>query len=270
MCLVRLCRAGCPTQGGQRPRERGGGPARQVRCERRRCRRRWLRRKMCQLIERGIRRRQQKEMVGHARGRDGAPPHRSADTALPRARGRQREFRGPYTTACRSAACSRPGPCPLPMNVYASLLASPLRHVAQSSSRCLPVTLCIARSTLKPNLHIRSLAIRSRALHSTSTPSAQSHAQSSIVQFLGSRAWRATHRDSPPSSRSRNSWTPPPPQGPWQRFIRWLNSIPSNVILWGVLGVNGVIFVAWQYAKAALVRPMISRVIGRSERVLPL
>ncbi|KIP12854.1 hypothetical protein PHLGIDRAFT_97577 [Phlebiopsis gigantea 11061_1 CR5-6] len=74
----------------------------------------------------------------------------------------------------------------------------------------------------------------------------------SLVQFLASRFLQATHRSGAvSSSRSRSPFTPPPdPQGPWRRFIRWLDSLPSNAIFWGVLVINGAVFASWQLATA--------------------
>ena len=78
-----------------------------------------------------------------------------------------------------------------------------------------------------------------------------------IAQFLPNNVWKATHRSQTvSSSRSRNPYTPPPPKprGPWRRFIEWLESIPSNAIVWAVLAINGAVFLSWRAASALYVR----------------
>lgn len=80
---------------------------------------------------------------------------------------------------------------------------------------------------------------------------------SSVTQFLSNKVWQATHRSRIPrapslSGRARNSDRPPspPPRGPWQQLKEWINTIPSDAIFWGILGLNGVVFCAWQFAWA--------------------
>ncbi|EJD01069.1 rhomboid-domain-containing protein [Fomitiporia mediterranea MF3/22] len=47
----------------------------------------------------------------------------------------------------------------------------------------------------------------------------------------------------------RNSQSPYPQQfGPYDRFRRWFDQFPSEFIVWGIIGINGVVFLAWQYA----------------------
>lgn len=31
-------------------------------------------------------------------------------------------------------------------------------------------------------------------------------------------------------------------------FLNWCNRLPSNIIVWGILGLNGAVYMAWQYA----------------------
>lgn len=89
-------------------------------------------------------------------------------------------------------------------------------------------------------------------------PAASQHPAPSIVQFLSNRVWQATHRSrsSQVSSRRGGSFrSPPPPRGPWQQFKERIESVPSNVIFWGILVFNGVVFGAWQFAWAKYVSP---------------
>ena len=81
---------------------------------------------------------------------------------------------------------------------------------------------------------------------------------SSVLQFLSNKVWQATHRSriSPvaQSSRSRNPFRPPrPPRGPWQQFKDRIEAIPSNVIFWGILVLNGLVFAAWRFGWAQYV-----------------
>ena len=43
------------------------------------------------------------------------------------------------------------------------------------------------------------------------------------------------------------------PQNPWQRFRARLDSIPSAYIFWGIIGLNGAIFLTWNYAYVKVV-----------------
>lgn len=85
------------------------------------------------------------------------------------------------------------------------------------------------RISLRYALHNNSFLLRSRALpvhkfHATSFPS-------------------ATHRTTPHTSRD---WRPP---GRFRRFVRRLDFIPQSYILFGILGINGVVFAAWTYVQ---------------------
>jgi rhomboid-like protein len=138
------------------------------------------------------------------------------------------------------------------MNLYATLFASSVRRATAHPRTCTIATRGLLSFALRP------AAVWPRPLLGTlrpftASPFEVSRPQPSIVQFALSKAWGATHRSRIAASGRRNSWTPPPPQGPWQQFIRWLDSIPSNVIFWGVLGVNGAVFCAWQLATAIYV-----------------
>ncbi|KAJ3521380.1 hypothetical protein NM688_g9023 [Phlebia brevispora] len=69
----------------------------------------------------------------------------------------------------------------------------------------------------------------------------------SILQFISSSVWRATHRS---GGSSRNGFRPPRPRGPWQRFRDAFNSIPNNVIFWSIMVINGCVYMSWQFAHA--------------------
>ncbi|KAF8505516.1 hypothetical protein F5888DRAFT_1604493 [Russula emetica] len=92
------------------------------------------------------------------------------------------------------------------------------------------------RISLRYALHNNSFLLRSRAVpvhkfHATSFPS-------------------ATHRTG--TTHTQRDWRPP---GRLRRFIRRFNSIPQNYILFGILGINGVVFAAWTYVQMYGVPP---------------
>lgn len=66
---------------------------------------------------------------------------------------------------------------------------------------------------------------------------------SPVHKFHSNSFLNATHRTTPHAHRD---WRPP---GPFQRFTRRLNAIPPNYILFGILGINGVVFAAWSYVQ---------------------
>ena len=50
----------------------------------------------------------------------------------------------------------------------------------------------------------------------------------------------------------RRHWQP---VGPFQRFRRRFDNIPSDYLLFGILGINGAVFAAWSYVQMYQVRP---------------
>lgn len=82
---------------------------------------------------------------------------------------------------------------------------------------------------------------------------------SSILQFLSSQLRSATHRTtsrltrassrSPlPPNRPGGSFQPPGSEGGWKGFVRWVNGLPESAIIWGILGLNGIVYVMWNWA----------------------
>jgi hypothetical protein len=67
----------------------------------------------------------------------------------------------------------------------------------------------------------------------------------SILQFAKNTPWQATHRTV--GRASRHSGYGP---GGGRRRTNWLGSIPPNAIFWGVIAINGAVFIAWQFAKS--------------------
>jgi hypothetical protein len=95
------------------------------------------------------------------------------------------------------------------------------------------------RISLRYALQNNSFILRSRAspihkFHATSFPS-------------------ATHRTTTHTSRD---WRPP---GRFRRFIRRFNFIPEYYIIFGILGINGVVFAAWTYVRMFHVRLLFVR-----------
>ncbi|GJE84614.1 rhomboid-domain-containing protein [Phanerochaete sordida] len=115
------------------------------------------------------------------------------------------------------------------MSLYATIFANTFRRAAVSPRACRAAPAGLSSLFLKP---------------------AQVWQRPLSVQFALSKAWGATHRSRLATARPRDPWSPPPPQGPWQRFKQWLDSIPSNTIFWGVLGINAAVFAAWQLSRA--------------------
>jgi hypothetical protein len=62
---------------------------------------------------------------------------------------------------------------------------------------------------------------------------------SPVHKFHSNTFLNATHR-------TTSHWRP---LGPFQRFTRRLNAIPPNYIIFGILGINGVVFAAWSYVQ---------------------
>ena len=71
---------------------------------------------------------------------------------------------------------------------------------------------------------------------------------SPVYKFHATSFPNATHRT---TTYPRRDWRPP---GPFQRLIRQFNAIPPNYILYGILGINGVVFAAWSYVQMFRVR----------------
>jgi hypothetical protein len=66
----------------------------------------------------------------------------------------------------------------------------------------------------------------------------------------------------------RRPWQP---AGPYQRFRRRFDNLPSNYLLYGILGINGAVFAAWSYVQMFQVRlpfPLHRRSSRGAEHVL--
>jgi hypothetical protein len=108
----------------------------------------------------------------------------------------------------------------------------------------------VGHSILRPvNPASRSITLicqRHSLLHNT--PCLHSHV-SSIRKFHATDFFSATHRYA-----TRRVYRPGKPLGPWERFSRRFNTIPKNYLIFGILGINGVIFAAWSYVQIFQVR----------------
>ena len=70
-----------------------------------------------------------------------------------------------------------------------------------------------------------------------------------VLKMLSpSRSWNATHRGW--TSRGRSSFNAPrPPRFRfWQQISQRINRLPSDLIFWGIFGINGAVFLLWQVA----------------------
>ncbi|RPD61898.1 hypothetical protein L226DRAFT_613256 [Lentinus tigrinus ALCF2SS1-7] len=95
-------------------------------------------------------------------------------------------------------------------------------------------------------LGLRTFHKSTGPIRAASSPSIQE----SIWQFVINRVSRATHR----SGINRDSGGGygygggGGSRGPWQRFRQRIDAIPNNVIFWGIMGLNGLVFVSWNLA----------------------
>jgi hypothetical protein len=87
-------------------------------------------------------------------------------------------------------------------------------------------------------------------LASSSSYSAPTSA-SAITRFLKSNTFNATHRDVRFSPHSRSVRPPPRPQ----KKHGWLDSQPQSYVFCGIMVINGVVFLAWQWAASERVGP---------------
>src|SRR5260370_9614931 len=90
------------------------------------------------------------------------------------------------------------------------------------------------RISLRHAPHSNSFLLRSRAspvhkFHATSFPSTTHRTTTHVHRY-----WKQS--------------------GPFQRLIRWLNFIPQNYILFGILGINRFVFAAWSYIQMFYLR----------------
>jgi len=77
----------------------------------------------------------------------------------------------------------------------------------------------------------------------------QAKPSSGILQmFSPSHRLNATHRSGTSGGRSSFNAPRPPRFGFWQQISQRINRLPSDLIFWGIFGINGVVFVLWQIA----------------------
>jgi hypothetical protein len=74
---------------------------------------------------------------------------------------------------------------------------------------------------------------------------------SAITRFLQSNTFNATHRDVRFFPHSRSVRPPPRPQ----KKHGWLDSQPQSYVFYGIMVINGVVFLAWQWADSERVGP---------------
>lgn len=100
-----------------------------------------------------------------------------------------------------------------------------------------------------PNADILSKLSTLFSRHSSS-PRRAHPAPSRLGWYRESTGWRgqSVKRPSGLSGAGRSSFDPQSPS-PLKRFRRWFDQFPSEFIVWGIIGLNGAVFFAWQYAK---------------------
>jgi hypothetical protein len=114
------------------------------------------------------------------------------------------------------------------------------------------------------SIHNNARFFKRHTLHNTSV----SHLRiSSYQKFRATDFLNATFRDAMRHS-PRRPWQP---AGPYQRFRRRFDNLPSNYLLYGILGINGAVFAAWSYVQMFQVRlpsPLHHRSSRGAEHVL--
>ena len=99
-----------------------------------------------------------------------------------------------------------------------------------------------------PALRSSSTRISLRYVLHNSSFLLRSSRASPVHKFHATSFPSATHRT---NTRDSRDWRPP---GRFRRFIRRLNFIPQSFIIFGILGINGVVFAAWSYVQMFHVR----------------
>ena len=126
---------------------------------------------------------------------------------------------------------------------------------------------CVSRCSTRPASAIcRPLPTKyfTNAIHPATNSGARtitsSHSrphETTLLQFIQDRITYATHRSRlfrPLSRGSRPSGRFDDGNGGGSRGP-WFNNIPDNAVIWGILGLNGLIYLAWQRAKYDYVCP---------------
>ena len=83
----------------------------------------------------------------------------------------------------------------------------------------------------------------------------------SVWRFTFGDVLRATHRSIGRRTHGGRGFGgsngPRGPGGPWQYFKDRINAIPSTYIFWGIVGLNGAVFVTWNLAWAKYVSALL-------------
>ncbi|EPQ59549.1 rhomboid-domain-containing protein [Gloeophyllum trabeum ATCC 11539] len=130
----------------------------------------------------------------------------------------------------------------------ATLTFASARHVLLGTLHCsvtqrtLSVWSNAVLRGVHPNAHLK--LGRSNPLRAvpTAVPARLFSTPSKILRFVRTDVWKATHR-------SGGYGSAPPPRRPTESSIRRaIDSLPSGIFLWGILGLNGAILLLWGYA----------------------
>ncbi|KAK7695664.1 hypothetical protein QCA50_000300 [Cerrena zonata] len=85
----------------------------------------------------------------------------------------------------------------------------------------------------------------------------------SILKFVPNNVWRARV---PQYGRARDPFRgPPPPNGFWQRLKQQIDNIDPQIILYGILALNGGVFAAWYVAVANCSGQVLTCTISHQE-----
>jgi hypothetical protein len=128
-----------------------------------------------------------------------------------------------------------------------------VRKQSNTGPMNLIVRRCLTGARTGP-LHIRScLFTRTSPRYSFAGTLARTavsnHPPSGILNFVGSKIWNATHGVGQRPLPFRRDGRPPPPP----RKSSPLDRIPRDVIFYGIMAANGVVFLMWQFSASQLV-----------------
>ena len=121
----------------------------------------------------------------------------------------------------------------------------PITVVSPPATRPQLMFIFLRSSNSSRSIYNSAWILKRHALHTT--PVSRLRALP-FQKFHATNLFGATHRD----AMRRAPWRP---AGPFQRFRRRFDNVPSDFLLYGILGINGAVFAAWSYVKIFQVCP---------------
>ncbi|TDL29311.1 rhomboid-domain-containing protein [Rickenella mellea] len=105
----------------------------------------------------------------------------------------------------------------------------------------------------RPQWSLKPALLNSRRLSSaffTSKLPVECFRAPSISSHLNLSRWYDSKNRALSRTRSRTGTHREHPSSDPKRGTSWLDKIPHNVIVYGILGINGAVYLAWQYAES--------------------